>query len=268
MNDYKCKICEKLFNDYDGLRKHVGRTHKVNSYQFYVDFYLNGIWPVCKCGCDEKVKWSKQRKGFRDFVAGHQSRVHNNWGHNKKAIEKSAETRRLQYANGERQVWNKGLTKEIDQRVKINTRNVVTFTKTVEERKNRSIRMHINRLNGTIPTLFGSDSSRWKGGTSEVNNIARSNKRLYDEWKYPILVRDGFKCVHCGSSKRLHIHHDKEKFCEIVEKHMPDQVLITDFELKKSIAEKVVDYHIKNKVSGITLCGDCHEKYHPSLNFM
>ena len=55
--------------------------------------------------------------------------------------------------------------------------------------------------------------------------------------------------------------------CEIVKKHMPDAEYITDFELKKSIAAKIVDYHVQNKVSGITLCGECHEKYHPSLNF-
>ena len=33
------------------------------------------------------------------------------------------------------------------------------------------------------------------------------------------------------------------------------------------IADAVVDYHINNHVSGITLCGRCHEEKHPSLNF-
>ncbi len=266
MSEYKCNKCDDVFDSCDGLRRHFGRIHKVSAYQFYVDTNLNGIWPVCKCGCGEKVIWSRQLKGFRNFVAGHQSRIHNNWGHNQKAIDKSSETRRKQFENGERQVWNSGLTKDDDDRLRIQGKNISNnFSK---DRKDRyaSI-MKKNRLNGTVPTLYGSDSSRWKDGTSEINNIARSNKRLYDEWKYPILIRDGFKCVECGNSHKLHIHHDKEKFCEIVEKHMPDQVLITDFDLKKSIAEKIVDYHIKNKVSGITLCDKCHEKYHPSLNF-
>ena len=49
---------------------------------------------------------------FNDYVKGHQSRVHNNWGHNEKAREKSAETRRIQYASGERIQWNKGKTWE------------------------------------------------------------------------------------------------------------------------------------------------------------
>ena len=221
---------------------------------------------LCKCGCEQKVKWSAQLKGFRDYCAGHQSRVVNNWGHNKKAIEKSAETRRQQYANGERFVWNDGLTKDVDNRVKENgIKRSEAFTE--EDRKKYSKRMKKMRIDGTIPTLFGPQSSQWKGGISEINNITRSNKRLYDEWKYPILVRDGFKCIECSNGQKLHIHHDKEKMCEIVKKHVVDEGIEMDFELKKSIAEKIVDYHIKNKVSGITLCGKCHEKYHPSLNF-
>ena len=120
MKEYKCKRCDKIFKKYSSLRKHVGRIHKIHSNDFYVEYNLNGIWPLCKCGCEQKVKWSAQLKGFRDYCAGHQSRVVNNWGHNKKAIEKSAETRRQQYANGERFVWNDGLTKDVDNRVKEN----------------------------------------------------------------------------------------------------------------------------------------------------
>ena len=268
MNKYKCRLCNEEFKSYDSLRRHTSRIHKIDSTTFYVSFNLNGEWPVCRCGCGQKVKWSHELKSFRQYQAGHQSRIHNNWGHNLKAILASAETRRQQYASGKRKVWNDGLTKETDERVK---RNIEKSTNTInsnsEEIKRRSVFMKKRWENGDIKILYGPDSSQWKGGTSEINNIARASKRLYDEWKYPILVRDGFKCIECGNSEKLHIHHDKEKFCKIVEKHMPDQVLITDFELKKSISDKIVDYHIKNEVSGITLCSECHEKYHPSLNF-
>ena len=267
MNDeYKCDKCNIEFSTYDIFRRHNAKKHKINSYQFYVDFYLNGIWPTCKCGCGEKVLWSRQLKGFRTFVKGHSSRVHNNWGHNQKAIDKSSETRRRQFANGERQTWCKGLTIHTDDRLKKLGKNVSkSFT---DERKEKmSILLSENRKNGITPTLYGPKSSQWKGGTSEINNIARSNKRLYDEWKYPILIRDGFKCVECDNSHNLHIHHNKETMSEIVRKHVVDGDIVMDFDLKKSIAEKIVDYHIKNKVSGITLCDKCHNKLHPSLNF-
>lgn len=50
----------------------------------------------CKCGCGEIVN--------KTWARGHASRVHNNWGHNPKAVKKSTNTRREQYKNGERKV--------------------------------------------------------------------------------------------------------------------------------------------------------------------
>ena len=269
MYEYKCNRCEKVeFKSFTSLSRHMCRTHKMKSDQFYVDYYLNGIWPECKCGCKGKVKWSWKLIGFRDYCQGHQARVKNNWGNNPKALERSLNTRKERFASGEITTWNSGLSMD-DVRVKNNIeKSTFAINSDPNELKRRSDLMMLNRKNGIMPTLFGPDSSRWKGGVSEINVIARADKRLYDEWKYPILVRDGFKCVECGGNGGgLHIHHDKEKMNEIVKNHMPDMELITDFELKKSIAAKIVDYHIVNKVSGITLCGKCHENKHPSLNF-
>jgi hypothetical protein len=228
---------------------------------------LNGVWPLCKCGCQEKTKYSYELKRFREYKQGHIARIKNNWGHNRSAIEKSSETRRKQFMSGKRKVWNDGLTMD-DPRV---ANNILKFKESINsnpaELKRRSDLMSENRKNGVIPTLYGKESSQWKGGISEVGGIARNDKRLYDEWKYPILIRDGFKCVMCGSSDKLHIHHDKETMSDIVKKHMPDIEDIIDFELKKLIAAKIVDYHINNPVSAITLCSECHNNLHPSLNF-
>lgn len=264
----RCKRCEKEFKSYDSLRRHVGRIHKVNSIDFYVEFFRGGVWPVCECGCGEKVNWSHVLKSFTKFYQGHQSRIHNNWGHNKNAIEKSAKTRRQQFKSGERSVWNNGLTKETDERVKLNAiKSAAGINSNKNEIRRRSNHMKHQRKVGQIKALYGVNSSQWKGGVSEINNIARNDRRLYDEWKYPILVRDEFKCVKCGKFENLHIHHDKETMSEIVKKHIVDEEP-KEFELKKLIAEKIVNYHIENKVSGITLCGKCHGELHPSLNFV
>ena len=125
------------------------------------------------------------------------------------------------------------------------------------------------RKDGTIPTLYREKSSQWKGGVSSIQQIARGDKRLYEQWKYPILVRDGFKCTQCINSTDLHVHHDKETFSEIIKKVMTldDYEKIDDFETKRRITDKIIDYHTSNNVSGITLCKDCHNKLHPSLNF-
>jgi hypothetical protein len=268
MDDFKCVRCKKSFDEYDSLKRHVGRKHKIHASDFYVEFKLNGELPKCKCGCGQIPKWNKGAGTFRKLCKGHYSRIHNNWGHNKVAREKSAETRRQQFSSGERHIWNEGLTMENDGRVKTNIeRSTNSINSSSSELKRRSIFMSEQRKNGNIKILYGPDSSHWKGGVSEVNNIVRSDKRLYEEWKYPILVRDGFKCVECLDSKNLHVHHDKERMCEIVKKHIVDELHVNNFDLKKAIASKIVEYHIQNNVSGITLCGSCHGEYHPSLNF-
>jgi len=264
----KCIIDGKEFKNGGVLARHLKKEHGLIFNEYYHEHIIksNEI-PKCKCGCGQEMKWKKS--SYAEYSKGHYSRVHNNWGHNPKAIENSAETRRQQYANGERQMWNVGLTKDTDERVKNNgIQSSIGINSNPQELKRRADEMSKNRRNGIMPTLYGPKSSQWKGGVSEIKSIAHNDKRLYDEWKYPILIRDGFKCVECNESGNLHIHHDKEQMCEIVKKHMPDMEYITDFELKKLIAAKIVDYHIQNKVSGITLCGKCHEKYHPSLNFV
>ena len=202
----------------------------------------------CKCGCGDTVKneWSK----------GHYSRVHNNWGHNPTAIENSAKTRREQYKNGERKVWNDGLTIE-DERVANNLINAHKWARSKEGRKLRSENMKKNRLDGTVPTLYGKDSSQWQGGTSPLSARVYASNKLYKEWKYPILKKAGFKCKECGSSKDLHIHHNKEMMNEILKK----------FTGKSNPVKKVVDYHVHNKISGVVLCYKHHKKQHPSLNF-
>ena len=269
MKQYTCSRCQKEFQNYQALRKHVGRIHKIHSTDFHVEFNLGGEWPRCKCGCNKKVEWSARKKTFCDYCQGHQSRVKNNWGHNPKAIAASADTRRIQYASGKRKVWSDGLTKEIDVRVKnIGEKRAAAFTDEVKGKYAR--RMSVMRGDGTIPTLYGKDSSQWQGGVSSVNQIARASNRLYAEWKLPILQRDGFKCTQCPNTKDLHVHHDKETFSEIIKKVMTidDYEHIEEFDRKKEVAERVVSYHSEHAVSGLTLCQECHNKVHPSLNFV
>lgn len=113
----KCPYCEKEFDNYTSLSRHATRMHKLKAPQVYVDYYHNGEYPTCKCGCGEQVGFqfgSRRGFGFNDFIKGHASRINNNWGHNETAIVNSANTRRKQFANGEREPWNKGLSLEDD----------------------------------------------------------------------------------------------------------------------------------------------------------
>lgn len=266
----KCIRCGKEFKDYDQLRRHTSRTHKVESLTFYVERNLNGEWPTCKCGCGEKMKWDAENKKFRDYAHGHGARIKNNWGHNPKVIEKSIETRRKLFASGELTTWNSGLTMETDSRVKQNvekTTKAINDSSTEIQRRRDGMKFQWESKN--IIPLFGPESSQWKGGVSTINQMARADRRLYTDWKYPILERDGFKCTECGNLHNLHVHHNEETFSEIMMKVITedDLPLLENQDKKYELVSKITDYHIKHYVSGTTLCHDCHAKLHPSLNF-
>lgn len=102
---FKCSTCNREFKSYKGLQNHSSRTHKINADQLYVDFYLNGEWPVCKCGC--KSLLNRYGGKFGEYIKGHIARVNGGFYTNE-GVKKSTETRRQQYASGEREQWNKG----------------------------------------------------------------------------------------------------------------------------------------------------------------
>lgn len=111
--EYKCPYCEKRFGSYNGLANHVlmhkAHGNEITQEKLLTDFKYNGVRPKCKCGCGEYTDISHANGiHFCDYVLGHHSRVHNNWGHNEKAKLHSTETRRRQFDNGERNQWNKG----------------------------------------------------------------------------------------------------------------------------------------------------------------
>lgn len=264
----QCKICKHKFDSVKTYKTHFTQKHKISYEEYFVKYKLNGKRPTCKCGCGELTKFLSHTNNFRDYRIGHIARVKNNWGHNQKAIENSAQTRREQYANGERTIWNIGLTKETDERVKkygeLCSKSINSNKK---ELKRRSERMSIGRNNGTVITNSKENHWNWKGGKTEVQNIARADNRLYKKWKLPILQEAKFQCSECGSQKELHIHHDKETFADIIDIFLPKHNKELTFEEKKLITEQIVNYHVKMNISGKVLCSECHNSLHPSLNF-
>ena len=120
-----CKECQREFESLDSLRRHRSQKHSINAEQTYIDYILNGIPPVCKCGCGEKPKYLGIDAGFREYKLGHAARVNNNWGHNPEAIKKSHETQKEMHADGRLQIWNKGLTID-DERVRDNINKVMS----------------------------------------------------------------------------------------------------------------------------------------------
>lgn len=115
--DFNCPYCDRRFETYNGLCKHVFNEDKPHGYiskeKLLADCFYDGVRPKCKCGCGEYTDISYENGAhFREYKLGHNSKIHNNWGHNERAIENSSEKRREQYKLGEREQWNKGKTWE------------------------------------------------------------------------------------------------------------------------------------------------------------
>ena len=143
---YKCEICDKDFDSLWGLSSHNVKKHDIKPQETFIKHNLEGIPPKCNCGCGETPSFLSIKKGFRDFIRGHASRVNNNWGHNPDAQKKSKDTQRRLYGSGELVIWNKGLTKDDDKRLDYGEKisnNLERNKKISEYRKGRKRPQHV-----------------------------------------------------------------------------------------------------------------------------
>ena len=238
--------------------------------QLYIELFMVGKSPSCACGCGQTItKFWDIEKGYSKFVRGHHSRVKNNWGHNKEAQQKSQDTRRVMHDRGEIKIWNRGETKNSDDRVAAyGIKGSNTIMSQISERKRRADGIKKSWETGAIVPLAGADHSQWKGGVSALQPFVRSH--LFRAWSRPIMERDGFACRVCGKQSDLCVHHDGERFSTVLQKAMErfrvDDASQLTFEQKSELCLWVIDYHLDNGVSGVTLCEDCHTAAHASDN--
>ena len=261
----KCPWCDYAHANLDSLRIHSNKKHKQNSEALYLGLFTSGVKPTCACGCGEVPKFLKLQEGYSKYRPGHHSRIHNNWGHNKEALEKSQNVRREQIVNGEWKVWNKGEIKETNEAIAVGGRNCSITLKTNPEcQKQRSEHMKGQWEKNEIIPLTGAEHPNWKGGVSSVQQLARSY--VHNVWTFPKLKEEKFTCQHCHSQENLCVHHDGERFAEILQKARTVLGDVTDFESITRYAEWIAQYHVVNDVSGIVLCESCHAEEHANLN--
>lgn len=276
-----CPECPYIATSSLSLCHHWTKTHEYDGTDILYQKINNLSGPhLCECGCKQPTKYLDFGRGYSKFIKGHQSRVKNNWGHNPKVIEKTRIRMSEDRKSGKVKTWNKGLSVDTDKRVKANVEANRQFYKDHPERVEfYSQQMKQQWEDGVLKPMYGQDSSQWKGGISNLHAAARADTNLYQNWKYPILLTANFKCSKCPNTKDLHVHHDKEKFADILNKFVIQykwsELVATGLHnisketllIKNKIIDEITKYHIENKISGIVLCETCHKKEHKGLNF-
>jgi len=82
--------------------------------------------------------------------------------------------------------------------------------------------------------FLGADNPNWKGGLD--NRDPERNRYPAKQWSKAVKERDGFACVECGETEKLHSHH-----------------------IKRWMDYPELRYELDN---GVTLCEACHQKAH------
>jgi hypothetical protein len=85
---YECAIDGKACKNSSSLSRHLKFKYDMDLSEYYVSYILDGHRPKCKCGCGGYTSFNNMESGFHDYIVGHSP------------------------------VWNTGLTKDTDERVK------------------------------------------------------------------------------------------------------------------------------------------------------
>jgi len=164
--------------------------------------------------------------------------------------------------------WNKGLTKETDERIrKMSEQNVSTRFKKGEHPSAGWKKGQISWNKGKkrhwySPSQFkkgekrvtGENNHNWKGGVTPLRKRVRESFE-YRQWRSDVFTRDDFTCQKCNRRGcRLHAHH-KKAFSDIM--------FFNDIKTYEQAMDCDELWNINN---GITYCKECHfdeqrEKY-------
>ena len=107
---------------------------------------------------------------------------------------------------------------------------------------------------------IGENATAWKGGRTSITRLIKGFQNR-NGWYKMVYERDGFKCVYCGSKKKIEAHH-KKPIKNIIDEY------ISNFSNNEDLYKFLISLDIiidSGLTNGITLCRECHKKEH--MNF-
>lgn len=123
----KCPKCQADFGQEARFLDHLTDVHGVTDHlSLFLELFKDGTHPTCGCrpGCDAKLPWAGWKKGFTStFARGHNARLDSVYLDKEK--QKQFVAKRVEgYRSGRIRSWNKGLSKETDERVARQSENI------------------------------------------------------------------------------------------------------------------------------------------------
>lgn len=112
---YTCPHCGHQTQQPNKFSEHLNSTHSIDDLeQEFITHCLNGVEPLCKCGCGKRVTWYGWKQGYSSvYLKGHNAET----SMCSDVGKKNAVASRIKFYSEGGKVWNDGLTKETDQRV-------------------------------------------------------------------------------------------------------------------------------------------------------
>lgn len=123
----KCPKCDEIFAQEIKFTYHLTSVHDISDIEtFYNEVFLDGEKQTCSCSldCESIIPWAGWKKGYTTkYVRGHNARVDSVYKNPERQIE-FAKKRHEGHSSGRYKVWNKGLSKQTDERVKIQSEHI------------------------------------------------------------------------------------------------------------------------------------------------
>lgn len=122
IKQFKCPLCDVSeqtddFAHESKFIRHLSQRHNIHIAdpkqfeQLYIDTFLKGVRPTCKCGCSAEVKFYGWKLGFMTpYLRGHNALTQGNFT-NPDRVKQNVEKRREGYKTGRIKIWNKGQIK-------------------------------------------------------------------------------------------------------------------------------------------------------------
>lgn len=192
---YYCERCDFKCGQEPKFYAHLASAHDVTPQEELVRVRYGGVHPTCKCGCGENTALKSWRSNAeQSFIRGHNAKVSSSFS-DKDTIEKMKTARSQNAASENRQVWNKGLTKETSESLaaaaakksatlleKYATGKITPWQKGLTAESSESLRKMSKTK--TEKHISGAYSVWNKGMTSETSDVIRSTAlKISDSYK-------------------------------------------------------------------------------------